>query len=249
MISGAFRKSSGFLSSLYEDFREFLSPSFCPGCGGDDLDRSAFPLCSRCHQLLVASNAGGGPVCPFCGRPEGIGTRCEFCVRDDRIRLFFWGSYDDLLKDCIAAFKFDGFPELGPPLMEMALKNVSERLGEYDFAIPVPLHRQRREERGYNQSEILARCVSETMKVELAPGVLERTKPTRQQAKLAVEERRINVRDAFAVDADRGHNLSGRKVLLVDDIVTTGATIFEAARPLRSCGASRIDVLALAYAQ
>lgn len=249
MPNGVIRKSSGFLNSLYEDFKEFLSPSFCPGCGGDDLDRSAFPLCSRCQQRLAASNAGGGPVCPFCGRPEGVGTHCEFCAEDRRIRLFFWGSYDDLLKDCVAAFKFDGFPELGRPLVEMALNSVSGRLDDYDFVIPVPLHKERLEERGYNQSEILARCLSETMKVELAPGILKRTKSTRQQAKLSVEERRVNVRDAFAVDSDCGRNLSGKKVLLVDDIVTTGATIFEAARPLRACGVARIDVLALAYAQ
>jgi competence protein ComFC len=249
MIAGVFRKSSDFLSSLYDDFKEFLSPSFCPGCGGDDLDRSVYPLCERCHKLLVESNSGGGPVCPFCGRPEGIRKRCELCEGDDSIRLFFWGPYDDLLKDCIASFKFDGFPELGRPLIDMALKSLSERLGDYDMIVPVPLYRQRKEERGYNQSELLAERLSQIVGVDFAPGILERVKPTKQQAKLSMEERRVNVRDAFATGPGRDRLLKGRKILLVDDIVTTGATISEAARPLRSGGAERVDVFALAYAK
>lgn len=249
MLAGALRKSSHFLGSLYNDFKEFLSPSFCPGCGGDELDSSAYPLCVKCHRRLASSNLGGGPACPFCGRPDGIEKHCNFCREDDRIRLFFWGPYDDLLKDCIAAFKFDGFPELGRPLIDIALNSLSGRLGEYDIVVPVPLYGRRREERGYNQAEILAERLSEITRVELEPDILARIKPTNQQAKLSLDERWINVRDAFAVDPGHGRLLSGKRVLLVDDIVTTGATIFEAARPLRSCGVAGVDVFALAYAK
>jgi ComF family protein len=249
MIAEVWRKSSDFLSSLYDDFKEFLSPSFCPGCGGDDLDRSAYPLCVQCHLQLIQSNSGGGPVCPFCGRPEGIETRCEYCEKEDRMRLFFWGPYDGLLKECIAAFKFDGFSELGRALADMALKSISGRLGEYDMVVPVPLHTRRTEERGYNQSEILAERLSEITRIDYDPGVLRRIRPTKQQSRLSMDERWTNVQDAFEVNPEFDGRLDGKRVLLVDDIVTTGATISEAARPLRSCRVAGIDVLALAYAK
>ena len=131
----------------------------------------------------------------------------------------------------------------------MASHNLSERLGEYDMVVPVPLYRLRREERGYNQSAILAERLSEIMKVVYEPGILNRIRSTKQQAKLSMEERWANVRDAFAIDPENCQFLNGKRILLVDDIVTTGATISEAARPFRACGAARVDVFALAYAK
>lgn len=248
-MNGILHRTSGLLASLYDDFKEFLSPSFCPGCGGDGIPGTAYPLCGQCYDRLIDSNRGDGPVCPFCSRPEGTEKQCHFCRKKERIRLFSWGPYDGLLKECITAFKFDGFPELGRPLIEMAVAVLRGRLGEYDVIIPVPLHKWRREERGFNQSQVLAQHLSEILKIDSDPDLLLRIKNTRQQAKLSENERWSNVKDAFAVLAEDRSLLGGKRVLLVDDIVTTGATIFEAARPLWSAGVAGIDVFALAYAR
>ncbi len=249
-MMGVLHKTSEFARSLYNDFKEFLSPSFCLGCDGNILSDDPL-LCESCIENLRKTNAGEGPICPFCGRPDGLGDRCRFCRKKERIRLFFSGVYDGLLKDCLVQFKFNGAIDLGCRLVDMAVDSLHQRISgnHYDMVIPVPLHRSRRRERGFNQSEILARRLADLLHIELNTEILRRIRPTQQQAKLEESERRENVRGAFGLaDAD-GASLSGKAILLVDDIVTTGATICEAAKPLQSGNPALVDVFCLGYAR
>ncbi len=242
------RKTSEFARSLYGDFKEFLSPSFCLGCNGNILSDDPL-LCISCIKTLKMATIGEGPICPFCGRPDGIGDRCRFCRPRKRLRLFFWGEYDGLLKDCLAQFKFSRAIDLGRRLVDMAVDSLRQRItdSQYDLIIPVPLHRSRRRERGFNQSEILARRLADLLHIELNTEILKRVRPTTQQARLEESQRLENVKDAFGLANIGGPSLSGKAILLVDDIVTTGATIYEAARPLQSEDPALVDVFCLGF--
>ena len=248
MINQVIHKTYEFARSLYGDFKEFLSPSFCLGCNGNILSDDPI-LCISCIETLKMANTGEGPICPFCGRPDGIDDRCQFCRTRKRLRLFFWGEYDGLLKDCLAQFKFSGAIDLGRRLVDMAVDSLHQRItdNQYDLIIPVPLHRSRRRERGFSQSEVLARHLAALLQIELNTEILRRLRPTKQQAKLEESNRWENVKNAFALTNNRGPSLSGKAILLVDDIVTTGATIYEAAKPLQSGDPALVDVFCLGY--
>ncbi len=241
-------KTSEFARSLYNDFKEFLSPPFCLGCNGDILSDDPL-LCAPCIEILKTANMGEGPICPFCGRPDGTGNPCRSCGAQEKLRLFFWGEYDGLLKECLAQFKFNRAIDLGRRLVDMAVDSLHQRITDshYDLVIPVPLHRSRRRERGFNQSEILARRLADLLHLELNTEILERVRSTKQQAKLELNQRWDNVKDAFALGEENGLSLPGKAILLVDDIVTTGGTIHEAARPLQSGNPARVDVFCLGF--
>jgi ComF family protein len=250
LLNRAFNKTADWAKSLYDDFKEFLSPSACLCCGRE----RDFPdplLCPECIDKLTIKNIGGGPICPFCGRPVGSNSSCELCRGPRPLDLFFWGVYDEELKDCLLQFKFHGAIELGKRLSLMAVGAMDERLSQkkYDYIIPIPLHKDRHRERRYNQSEIIAAELSRLLDIELFPDVLQRNRATHQQAKLAEKDRWNNVRDAFVILSSFKELLTGKNVLLVDDIVTTGATVFEASRPLLDAGIKRLDIFSLAYAK
>jgi len=109
---------------------------------------------------------------------------------------------------------------------------------DFDYIMPVPLHLSRKRERGYNQSRILAEEISKTVSVPLLEKVLIRKKKTKDQTHLSPEERERNVRGAFVARADS--TLRGKKVILVDDVMTTGATLKECARVLKQAGAREV---------
>jgi len=247
MIPRLLSKSTQFARSLIDDFREFISPSICIGCGGN-IDSASRFLCPGCRNTITGDNPGQGPVCPFCGRPDGAIGSCRLCSAPEPLLLYFWGIYDGLLKECITQFKFGGMHVLGRELAAMSSDALLSRLrgSGYDLIIPVPLCKARRRAREFNQSEIIAGVLAETLGIEMNAGILIRSRSTSQQAKLAEPQRWENVKDAFAMAEDS--DLSGKKILLVDDIVTTGATVFEACRPLKAAGARKIEIFSLAYA-
>jgi ComF family protein len=109
--------------------------------------------------------------------------------------------------------------------------------------VPVPLHNRRFLARRYNQSAELARAIANRAGLPFEPGALRRVKPTRQQVGLTANERKLNVRGAFRVPPEREIAVSGRTVLLVDDVYTTGATIIAATKALMRAGASEVNVL------
>lgn len=248
MISRLLDKSAEFARLLCKDIREFVSPPLCIGCGGD-IDAENDFLCGGCAEKLTRENPGTGPICPFCGRPEGVSGRCRFCGSTNPLSLYFWGVYDGILKNCITEFKFRGMVDLGKWLSKSASDHLSGRMRQrrYDLVVPVPLYRARRREREFNQSEIIARIIADSLGSETNSEILIRVRRTAQQAKLYETERWKNVKNAFSTAQD--HDLTGERILLVDDIVTTGATVYEAARPLFAVGADFVDIFSLAYAK
>jgi len=209
-----------------------------------------------CSDCLVALTPVESPFCPCCGAMfksrAGIDHLCGRCLKQAplfrKARAAF--EYDRSLIDVIHCFKYKEKTRLAGPLGSVLWRTFCRHwAGEtIDLILPVPLHPQRLRRRGFNQSELLLR---EWKKYPLSSdgppivsNVLVRVRMTAPQAGLDRREREFNIRGAFAVQ--RPERLGGRHVLLVDDVITTGATAGECARVLLTNGAARVDVLTLA---
>jgi ComF family protein len=212
-------------------------------------DRAHRPFCAACWAALPLWSDVGCPGCArlFPGLPAG--ARCEECRRAPP--PFEWlhaaGAYRDGLRAAIHALKFRGRVAVAAPLAALLAERGAALVGTagpIDAVVPVPLHPARLAERGFNQAELLAAPCARAWERPLVTGALVRTRPTRPQTELDAAERSANVAGAFAVR--RPAALAGRRVLLIDDVLTTGATARAAARALREAGAAAVDVLVLA---
>lgn len=201
----------------------------------DEVAGSSSPTRETAGGLPQAGELRSGTVCIGC-RVEGRHFDCA--------RAFV--TYEGPASSVIRAFKFNGQFFLGPKLLGAMLDRgwMPPDIGGAELVVPVPLHPRRRRERGYDQALLLAKVLAKRLGCKLLPGVLVRTRYTSQQALLPVGRRWDNVRGAFAVrDPAR---FRGRRVLLVDDVMTTGMTASECAKVLKRAGAENVQVLTLA---
>ena len=152
--------------------------------------------------------------------------------------------YDGVISEIIREFKFSGQRHYGTFLTALALERLQNRdiINDCDVIIPVPLHENRLNERGFNQSEIIANRIGKTLCKEVDAKTLIRVRDTRHQSSLKGLERIKNVKNAFEVQND---TVSGKKILLVDDIYTMGETANECAKALKNAGAKSVVVFAL----
>jgi len=241
------RLARGALDALLDWFY----PRHCYHCGAS-LNESALRL--LCHDCLRALADGriAGPVCDVCGLPlEGEpapGTLCITCRTQrryfDRARALF--AYAGPAASVIKSFKFDGDFFLGPRFLRgaLALGWLPGDIAPPSAVLPVPLHPRRRRERGYDQALLLARALARHFGRPLLGRALVRTRYTTQQVGLSMGRRHDNVRGAFSVR--RPGAISGESLLLVDDVMTTGATVEECAKALRKAGAAEVQVFTLA---
>ncbi len=200
------------------------------------------------------------PLCGCCGFPfafafdigvdgdEGGEPRCGPCLADppdyDRARAVF--QYDDASRAMILAFKHGDRLEGAPAFAAWMARAGADLMGDADLIVPVPLHRKRLFRRRYNQSAVLALSLSRLSAIPAAVDALVRTRHTPPMGGLSRDARLRNLRGAIAVRPGREAMLAGRKILLIDDVLTTGATAQACARALRRAGVSRVDVLSLA---
>jgi len=231
---------------------ELVLPRICLLCGRPLPARpAAGPLCGPCRRSLPS------PVlrpCRWCGqsRPPGQDPdrRCPRC-RDrpahvHEVRAPF--AYPGRMGELIRRFKFRPEPALGNVLGGL----VADALRQAPFEVapsvvlPVPLHPRRRRARGFNQAELIARAIAPVVGARLDSRLLRRVRNTPSQIGQGVRARRENVRGAFR--CRRPAAVHGRAVLITDDVLTTGATVTEAARVLRRCGASWVGVAVVARA-
>ncbi|WP_342343809.1 ComF family protein [Chthonobacter albigriseus] len=155
-------------------------------------------------------------------------------------------AYDDTTAALVHAFKYADRTDLGPLMATWMARAGRDLLSAADLIVPVPLHRWRLLSRRYNQSALLAGSLAEFGGKPHVPLVLVRKRATRQQVGLSREGRAENVRGAFLVPPGQKATLQGRSVLLVDDVITTGATVEAATRALLRAGAAEVNVLAFA---
>lgn len=194
------------------------------------------PRCRRCAIALPAAAAMTGR----CGRCTGLlSPPLDACVAAVGWR-WPWN-------ECITHFKFGREPGRARTLAPLlrAAPGAAALLSDADLVLPLPLSAQRLRERGFNQALELARRVAPA---KTDARLLRRVRETPPQSSLARAARLVNVRGAFALDPARQHVIDGRRILLIDDVMTTGATLSEAARTLREAGALRVAALVLARA-
>ncbi len=208
-----------------------------------------FGLCPACAAALAPRRGG---FCPDCGQlhawEESPPHLCGDCLADHKPwqTFLFWGAYDGVLAELIKAFKFRSGLAHTALLSGLAAAAFRRHAQVWpDLVAPVPLHPSRLAWRGYNQSLELARGLSRELGRPLAAEALARLRPTRPQASLKRARRLTNLKGAFAA---RAEHAAGRHVLLVDDVMTTGATLVECCRALTEAGARGVDVLVLARA-
>jgi ComF family protein len=223
-------------------------PDDCRVCGKPLANVSRIPVCPAClaePRPLAAEYFCAQCRTPFVNpAPLDEQGRCPLCRRGLRgfDAAYCFGSYEDPLRALIHLFKYTRIRTLAGPLGEMIASAVP-RDQSFDVVTPMPLHWRRRLTRGFNQSELLARAVARRYGLRVE-NVVSRRKATPAQAGLSNAKRRANVAGAFQVK--RPQAIAGRRVLLVDDVMTTGATAAACAAALRQAGASYVALLTLA---
>ena len=224
-------------------------PPQCLACG--TVTDTPGKLCPACWSKVTWLAA---PLCRCCGAPfefdstSGDDLVCGACLRApppfDRARAVF--RYDETGRGLVLAFKhgdrLHGVPAFGAWLARAG----TELLAEADLVAPVPLHWTRLAWRRYNQSALLANAAARVAQRRCVPDLLIRLRRTPQQGDMGPAARRRNVRRAFAVARRYMTLISGKRVLLVDDVLTTGATAEECVHALRTAGAVAVDLLTLA---
>lgn len=216
-------------------FAAAMAAYFCPQCR-DRWTAVAAPLCSRCG-LVFKSRVGQDHLCGRCLKRPGAFTRARAT-----------GVYDQSLRIAIHAFKFKGRTRLAVPLGRLLFDTYQHywRIGDIDVVAPVPLHRRRFRQRGFNQAHLLVRQWRLPAETVIIRDLLVRSRDTAPQTGLDRRQRRLNIKNAFSMRCP-GQS-TGKRVLLVDDVLTTGATADICAAALMRDGARRVDVLTLARA-
>lgn len=224
------------LQTIGRGLLDLVYPPRCLGCGARP-ESTELPLCPRCLQSMERAPTMG--VAARLDRlPTGRG------LFEHALALWVFDK-DGTLQAVQHAFKYGNRPRYGVALGRLVGSAYREAAPVPDGVVPVPLHRTRELERGYNQSRMLAKGVTEELDCALRPDLLTRPHPTRSQTNLSREERWRNVRDAFSADP----NCSAGHWLLVDDVLTTGSTAVAAALTLVDAGAEAVSLATLALAR
>ena len=234
------------MHSLIGAIHDLLFPPLCVACSRR-LDHSRPPLlCNDCQKILhfIAS-----PICPCCGIPYTTGADhlCSACLRNTfdfdlaRALLLYQPPIDAIILGLKFGGELSGLRTLGTLL---AQSGCLRAFSPPDYIIPVPLHAARIRERGFNQATLIARSCFPQWQDKLRLDLLIRKRQTTPQTQLSGQERRNNLNQAFSLNPHG--QISGKTLLVVDDVLTTGSTVNTCARLLRRAGAKRIEVFTLA---
>lgn len=226
---------------------DLLLPRHCPVSGRPLLADEPGPVAP---EVLRAVRVAGRDYCTRCGAPQGenVGQvgQCPSC-RDARdgfgtTEICAVGAYTEPLRGMCKAMKFGGARTMAQPLAAWLVQLIVDRgiSARVDVVVPVPLHVLRQFERGYNQAALLAQPVAAALGKPCLTAALRRVSGTQRQARLSSLQRRKNVEGAFAVRPKFAPLVQGRSVLLVDDVLTTGATFAAAALALKTAGATSV---------
>lgn len=226
---------------------DVLLPSRCEVCTAELAEDMV--LCGACWQALYFID---GPICyrtgaplPFTLGPETVSLAAMMKPpRYDRARAAV--HYKETARMLVHRLKFHDRPEVAALLVSYMMRAGADLLAENPIIVPVPLHFSRLLRRRYNQSAELARRLAKTTQCAYNPRLLRRVKRTSPQVGLTRVMRRDNLRGAFSVATDSKNDIKNKKVLLIDDVMTTGATVEACATVLRRAGAAKVDVLTFA---
>ncbi|NLK98517.1 MAG: ComF family protein [Epulopiscium sp.] len=208
-------------------------------------------ICRVCKDTLPFIE---GKVCQKCGKPiqdSKERTTCFDCVKNTPVYDKGWAVfiYEGMVKEAIYRFKYGGHKEYGKYLGKLMADRIRNQISEegFDVIIPIPIHKNRKRKRGYNQAEELAKAISRELGIPMDVAILTRVKETKPQSGLSIMQRQNNLKKAFKI-ADT-INLDQMKILLVDDIYTTGTTMNYCAGLLKERGAKKVCFLSLSIGQ
>jgi len=233
------------VESMLDGLFDLVFPPKCISCG----NLNPHYLCASCLTEIAPVPR---PYCMRCGHPM-FRNRCSSCW--GRVRSFeaarAAGDYSGILRDAIHAFKYGGARALADPLAHLLCRYLTMSSDipwrRAECIIPVPMYPAKERIRGYNQSVLLAECLGDMIGLPVLTNVLQRRVSTKAQVALSGKRRRENVVGAFGVSPPEAGELSGKTVLLVDDVATTCSTIHECSVTLLGAGARRVYVACLAF--
>ncbi len=231
-----------FIKNIGWEVTEAYFPSFCVNClAGLDIDDKY--LCKNCQNQIEIV---GTRTCIRCGKITKLGQYCSGCRPDMRLRgIIYLSSYDGPVKELIHWFKYDKMLGIGQVLFEIIINNLPESLfDKFDLITSVPLHWEKKLERGFNQSEIIAKKLSKRAGKPYAE-MLKRVKDTKSQMKLKRSQRLTNLEGAFCLG--KNMEIIGKNILIIDDVATTGATLEECGKVLKAAGAREVWGLVVAH--
>lgn len=226
---------------LYRGFwraLDWIYPPVCAGCG-----EPGYRLCINCLKGIKFVE---GNVCELCGLPLSTDAKlCRECKQDPPpyTAMRSLAHYEGVMRECVHALKYDNNQSLGDFFAERLAQIALQLNWQTEVVVPVPLSPARYAERGYNQSALLAKPVAFKLGARYNPFGLERVRNTRSQVEFTADQRRENVRGAFKAFPEIVEN---KRILLIDDVTTTGSTIRESTIALNAGGAAAVYCLTLA---
>ena len=217
---------------------DYVYPPVCAGC-----ERPNYRFCPDCLSRVILLKAS---ICPFCGK--NIQSSQLTCVDCSGEALYFtktasWAEYTEPLRSAIHALKYKNDIGLAEYFSQFLIRLLEEKRWDFNLVVPVPLYKKRLRERSYNQSALIARQVANYFQVEYSSTFLKRTKDTGSQITRSGVERRTALIDAFSGNPAK---LKGKKVLLLDDIITTGSTVNFCSKALMEAGVEEVNVISIA---
>jgi ComF family protein len=245
-LRGALRAWHGAWGHAARLALDIALPTLCVACREPVAGEGVCAVCWSQLSFIAP------PFCPRLGIPfvydPGPGLLSMQAIADppayQRARAAV--RYDDIARTLVHALKYQDRTDLAPAMGRWMARAGQELLADADVLVPVPLHWRRGWSRRYNQSGALARVIAAQSGIPVAGGALRRVRPTQQQIGLSRSERATNVQGAFAVAAERRADVQGRHVILIDDVLTSGATAGACARALLRAKAAQVDVLVFA---
>jgi len=226
----------------WQSAMDYVFPRECFGCG-----REGEWLCSACFDSVKFFQTA---PCFLCNRESFFGGACPECQTATGIdEIIVATTYEkSVAGKIVEQYKYNFLESAGEILVRLLVKQICQQGAAMRFAgailIPIPLHPRRMAERGYNQAAVIALGLANQFGCQVDENLLKRIKYTQQQAKLDREERNKNIKEAFAVDARVS---VPETVVLVDDVLTTGATFAEVARVLKTAGVKRVICVAVCH--
>ena len=239
------------MNALLKSLITFLYPAQCRHCGESLDPADGHYICKTCWQKIKLikrpyCETCGSPLDPLAALPELIPS-CDGCPDNLSFRKArSVAVYGSAVGKAFRLLKYQGKTVMAKPLADLMLKAMPVFFGmeDYDYIIPVPLHKKRRRKRGYNQVELIGEPLSRATNIPMETHSLIKTVNTPPQVGLSYEERRRNVRGHF--DVVNSPSLAGKRLLLIDDVLTTGATVCESAKILLRKGKAKyVDVFTL----
>ena len=227
------RQAPDRLSGALAGALDFLLPPACAGCGGDVGEQAASaPVCLGCRLRLLPVPL---PVCARCGAPLGTGP-APSCLECAEWPELLAGARSACLlespaRELVHALKYQGWEGVGQLMGEEIARRAHAAVRNADFLVPVPTSARNLRRRGYNQAQVIAAALSDALKVPLL-ACLERRRQVGTQTTLNPAQRRANVSGAFVLSDSRREVVRGRRLVLVDDVLTTGATVLAAVQAL-----------------